>query len=135
MTVSRGTLHTDRAQGVYTNGAVELGVILSSRAFNVWSTVLALILVILWLLESAATLAGVFNGKVLSLDRGWRATYFASNAEREENDYRKEEKDSQRTATGLTDGQALSSRPNIAHGQVSSVGLETLAGLRHRDVG
>ena len=66
---------TTTIQGVYTVGAIELGVVLESRAFRVWSTVLALLLVLLWLANAVSTLLGVVKGQVLGLDRGWRATY------------------------------------------------------------
>jgi len=69
--------------GVYTNGAVELGVVLNSRAFWVWSTVLTLILVILWIANAFASIVGVSNGKLLELDRGWRAMYYMHSAEEE----------------------------------------------------
>lgn len=62
--------------GVFTNGAVELGVVLNSRTFNIWSTILTVLLVMIWLANAGGTLVGVFNGKLLNLDRGWRAQYF-----------------------------------------------------------
>lgn len=61
--------------GVFTNAAVQLGVVLHSRAFWIWSAILTVILVIIWLANSLATVVGVCNGKVLGLDRGWRAEY------------------------------------------------------------
>lgn len=48
---------------------------LPSQAFNIWSTVLALLLVVLWVLNIGASVTGVANGKVLGLERGWRAQY------------------------------------------------------------
>ncbi|KAK3679664.1 Plasma membrane sulfite pump involved in sulfite metabolism [Recurvomyces mirabilis] len=69
--------------GVYTNAAVQLGVVLNSRAFWVWSTVLALILVILWLGNAFASCFGVVTGKVLGLDKGWGGKYYTSSAEEE----------------------------------------------------
>ena len=52
-------------QGVYTNAAVQLGKLLDSPAFRVWSTVLAIMLVIIWLACAAFTLKGVFLGTLL----------------------------------------------------------------------
>ena len=74
-------------QGVYTNAAVQLGnVVLNSRAFWIWSTILTIILVILWLTISAATAVGLFTGKLVELDRGWRANYYESSAENEKHE-------------------------------------------------
>ncbi|KAL0934816.1 malic acid transport [Colletotrichum truncatum] len=42
--------------GVYTNAAVQLGKILDSRAFKVWSTCLALVLVIIWIFNVTMTI-------------------------------------------------------------------------------
>ncbi|KOS20019.1 Sulfite efflux pump SSU1 [Escovopsis weberi] len=58
--------------GVYTNAAVQLGKTLNSPAFKVWSTILAVILVILWLLFAALTIRGIILGTMLGMDRGWR---------------------------------------------------------------
>lgn len=61
---------------------MQLGnVVLNSQAFNIWSTILTVILVILWLALFFATATGVVNGKLLELDRGWRANYYKSSAE------------------------------------------------------
>jgi len=54
-------------QGVYTNAAVQLGVLLDSSAFKVWSTVLLVALVIIWLANSILTAKGVLSGKLLGL--------------------------------------------------------------------
>lgn len=62
-------------QGVYANAAIEFGTVLPSQAFDVWSTVLVVLLVMLWLLNMAASITGVANGKVLGLDQGWRGRY------------------------------------------------------------
>lgn len=62
-------------QGVYTNAAIEFGISLPSKAFNIWSTVLTTLLVILWLLNMGASITGLLSGKLLGLGRGWRATY------------------------------------------------------------
>lgn len=69
--------------GVYTNGAVELGVVLNSRAFWVWSTVLLLLMLVLWFGNALATIIGVANGKLVNLDRGWKGTYYSHSAEEE----------------------------------------------------
>lgn len=61
---------------------MQLGnVVLNSQAFNIWSTILTVILVIFWLALLFATAIGVVNGKLLELDRGWRADYYKSSAE------------------------------------------------------
>lgn len=61
---------------------MQLGnVVLNSQAFNIWSTILTVILVIFWLALFFATAIGVVNGKLLELDRGWRASYYKSSAE------------------------------------------------------
>lgn len=73
--------------GVYTNGAVQLGVVLNSRAFWVWQTVLLLLLICIWLANVAATFIGVLNGHVLNLDRGWNGKYYSSSAEEEKEWY------------------------------------------------
>ena len=69
--------------GVYTNAAVELGKLLNSRAYWVWSTVLALLLVIIWLGNAFATLIGLTTGRVLGLDKGWTGKYYTARAEDE----------------------------------------------------
>lgn len=69
--------------GVFTNASIELGLILNSRAFKVWSAILAVFLMILWLLNAGATLLGLINGKAVGLERGWRGRYYISCAEQE----------------------------------------------------
>ena len=69
--------------GVYTNAAVQLGVVLNSIAFWYVSTILAVFLVIFWLANAGASVLGIANGKVLGLDKGWRGTYWSSSAEQE----------------------------------------------------
>lgn len=69
--------------GVYTNGAVQLGMTLNSRAFWVWQTVLLLFLICIWLANVAATFIGVVNGNVFGLDRGWGGKYYSNSAEKE----------------------------------------------------
>jgi len=59
-------------QGVYTNAAVQLGKLLDSPAFRVWSTVLAIMLVIIWLACAAFTLKGVFLGTLLGHQKVWK---------------------------------------------------------------
>lgn len=58
---------------MYTNAAVQLGKLLDSAAFKVWSTVLAIILVIIWLVNMFMTIRGVFAGTLLGLEHGWRS--------------------------------------------------------------
>ncbi|GJN76078.1 hypothetical protein Purlil1_7742 [Purpureocillium lilacinum] len=58
--------------GVYTNAAVQLGKLLDSPAFRVWSTVLAIMLVIIWLACAAFTLKGVFLGTLLGHQKVWK---------------------------------------------------------------
>ena len=69
-------------QGVFTNAAVQLGnVVLNSQAFWIWSTILTILLVMLWLAECFTTIYGVSNDRMLGLDRGWRAVCHESSAE------------------------------------------------------
>jgi hypothetical protein len=63
--------HSYTAQGVYTNAAVQLGQLLSSSAFNVWSTALAIMLVIIWLANMACMIRGDSTGNLLGLVNGW----------------------------------------------------------------
>lgn len=58
---------------MYTNAAVQLGKLLDSKAFKIWSTVLATMLVIIWLLNILMSIRGVITGSLLGLDKGWRA--------------------------------------------------------------
>ncbi|KAF6818798.1 malic acid transport [Colletotrichum plurivorum] len=46
--------------GVYTNAAIQLGKLLDSRAFKVWSTCLAAMLVVIWLVNVFMTLRMLF---------------------------------------------------------------------------
>lgn len=88
---------------MYTNAAVQLGnVTLNSRAFWVWSTVLTLLLVVLWLAASAATILGVFKGSLLELSQGWNGQYYEHNAETEKRmqQQQQEEEDHQQNANG-----------------------------------
>lgn len=45
----------------------------------------------LWLAVFFATVVGVLNGKMLGLDRGWRAVYHESSAESEKEQQKKEQ--------------------------------------------
>ncbi|KAH7118491.1 voltage-dependent anion channel [Dactylonectria macrodidyma] len=58
--------------GVYTNAAVELGKLLDAHVFRVWSTILAVTLVVFWLTLTALTLKGILQGHLLGLDHGWK---------------------------------------------------------------
>ncbi|KAK4459674.1 putative malic acid transport protein [Cladorrhinum samala] len=55
--------------GVYTNAAVQLAKLLDSPAFRVWSTVLAVALVLIWLWNICMTIRGLLNGKLLGLNK------------------------------------------------------------------
>ena len=83
-------------KGVFTNAAVQLGnIVLNSQAFWIWSTILTIMLVMLWLTVFFATVFGVLNGKILSLDRGWRGAYYESSAESEKQQQEKEHQEAQ----------------------------------------
>ncbi|KAL2826412.1 voltage-dependent anion channel [Aspergillus cavernicola] len=58
--------------GVYTNAGVHLGTLMNSPAFNVWSTVLLVILVILAIILNLLTIKGIITGEVFGLERGWK---------------------------------------------------------------
>lgn len=58
--------------GVYTNATVQLGKLLDSPVCRVWSTILVIVLIILWLVCSALTLRGVFRGTLLGMRKGWK---------------------------------------------------------------
>ncbi|KAL4781119.1 voltage-dependent anion channel [Aspergillus varians] len=58
--------------GVYTNAAVELGKLMDSPAFNVWSTALLLMLLVLWAVVNAFTLKGIVTGRIFGLEEGWK---------------------------------------------------------------
>ena len=60
------------SKGVYTNACVELGNLLDAPAFKGWSTALAAMLVILWIVITILTIRGVFTGQLLGLKHGWR---------------------------------------------------------------
>lgn len=51
---------------------------------------------ILWLAVFLATVVGVLNGKMLGLDRGWRAVYHESSAESEKEQQEKEQQEKQK---------------------------------------
>jgi tellurite resistance protein TehA-like permease len=57
--------NSDLHQGVYTNAAVQLGKILDSPAFKVWSTVLAVLLVIIWLACIVFTIRGLIRRQLV----------------------------------------------------------------------
>ena len=50
----------------------------------------------LWLAVFFATIVGVLNGKMLGLDRGWRAVYHESSAESEKEQQMKEQEEKQK---------------------------------------
>ncbi|KAI2816070.1 hypothetical protein CBS115989_7134 [Aspergillus niger] len=58
--------------GVYANGAVQLGKVMDSPAFKVWSTALTLMLIIIWIVNHIFTIRGLITGRILSLQHGWR---------------------------------------------------------------
>lgn len=62
-------------QGTFTNAAVEFGRIMDSPAFDVFSTALLLLLVLIWVIIQILTLKGIVTGQVLGLDQGWRKRY------------------------------------------------------------
>jgi len=57
---------------------------------------LTILLVVLWLAVFFATVVGVLNGRMLGLDRGWRAVYHESSAESEKDQQEKEQKEKQK---------------------------------------
>ncbi|KAJ6138133.1 hypothetical protein N7471_004619 [Penicillium samsonianum] len=61
--------------GTFTNAAVEFGRIMDSPAFDVFSTALLLLLVLVWVIIQILTLKGIVTGQVLGLDHGWRKRY------------------------------------------------------------
>ena len=82
---------------MFTNAGVQLGnVVLNSQAFWIWSTILTILLVMLWLAVFFATIFGVLNGKMLGLDRGWRVVYYESSAESEKAQQEKEQQEKQK---------------------------------------
>ncbi|KAL1957770.1 hypothetical protein VTO42DRAFT_5488 [Malbranchea cinnamomea] len=66
--------------GVYTNAAVNLGKIMDSTAFKVWSTALLLLLLVIWLVNQILTIKGLITGKLLGLDHGWRRNAYVCNS-------------------------------------------------------
>ncbi|OOF93947.1 hypothetical protein ASPCADRAFT_172875 [Aspergillus carbonarius ITEM 5010] len=62
--------------GVYTNAAVELGKVMDSPAFKVWSTVLLLLLLIIWIVNHIFTIKGLITGRIFSLQYGWRVGHY-----------------------------------------------------------
>ncbi|KAJ5615885.1 hypothetical protein N7537_000999 [Penicillium hordei] len=61
--------------GTFTNAAVEFGRLMDSPAFNVFSTALLLLLVLMWVIIQILTLKGIVTGRVLGLDHGWKKRY------------------------------------------------------------
>lgn len=55
---------------------MELGKLLDSDAFKVWSTALTIILVIIWLVLMALTIWGIFTGSLLGLEHGWKRSAY-----------------------------------------------------------
>ncbi|WEW59319.1 hypothetical protein PRK78_004788 [Emydomyces testavorans] len=58
--------------GVYTNAAVMLGKIMNSPAFDVWCTVLAILLVLIALNNHIWTIRGLIQGTIFGLEKGWK---------------------------------------------------------------
>ncbi|KAL4865763.1 hypothetical protein BDV12DRAFT_187943 [Aspergillus spectabilis] len=58
--------------GVYTNAAVRLVKLMDSPAFDVWSTALLLMLVLLWIVVTLFTLKGTATGRIFRLEDGWK---------------------------------------------------------------
>lgn len=52
---------------------------MDSPAFNVWSTVLLVLLIIMCIVMHIYTIKGLFTGKVLGLMHGWRARAYHEN--------------------------------------------------------
>jgi hypothetical protein len=48
---------------------------MESPAFDVLSTALLLLLVLMWVIIQIFTLKGIVTGRVLGLDHGWRKRY------------------------------------------------------------
>ncbi|KAJ5185072.1 C4-dicarboxylate transporter/malic acid transport protein [Penicillium cf. griseofulvum] len=72
----RGLLTILRSlQGTFTNAAVEFGKLMDSPTFDVFSTALLLLLVIIWIIIQIFTLKGIVTGGVFGLDHGWRKRY------------------------------------------------------------
>lgn len=62
----------DRKQGVFTNAAVEFGKTMDSPAFAVVSIALLLILLLMWFAVQILTIKGIFTGRILGLEHGWK---------------------------------------------------------------
>ncbi|KAJ5954797.1 hypothetical protein N7501_009076, partial [Penicillium viridicatum] len=61
--------------GTFTNSAVEFGRLMDSPVFDVFSTALLLLLVLMWVIIQLLTLKGIVTGRVLGLDHGWGKPY------------------------------------------------------------
>ncbi|CAI7633644.1 unnamed protein product [Penicillium viridicatum] len=61
--------------GTFTNAAVEFGRLMDSPAFDVFSTALLLLLVLMWVIIQLLTLKGIVTRRVLGLDHGWGKPY------------------------------------------------------------
>lgn len=48
---------------------------MDSPAFDVFSTALLLLLVLMWVIIQIFTLEGIVTGRVLGMDHGWRKLY------------------------------------------------------------
>ena len=115
--------------GVYTNAAVELGVVLHSRAFWVVQTILVLLMLIFWFANVFASIIGVLNGKLLNLDHGWRGTYYTNSAEDEKQAAGQSEQQS--SNGGQANGQQQSGSQGSDWSQQN--GDAQNGGLRQRD--
>ncbi|OKL56090.1 hypothetical protein UA08_08779 [Talaromyces atroroseus] len=51
--------------GVYTNATVQLGQLMHSPAFNVWSTILLIMLLLIWIANHVFTIKGLITGSLL----------------------------------------------------------------------
>ncbi|KAJ1325461.1 Voltage-dependent anion channel [Microdochium nivale] len=60
--------------GVYTNGAIQLGELLDSTVFRVWSAILTILMTMIWLGCTAMTIKGCLDGSILGLEHGWRSS-------------------------------------------------------------
>ncbi|KAH8819368.1 voltage-dependent anion channel [Xylogone sp. PMI_703] len=69
--------------GVYTNAAVQLGTLMDSPAFNVWSTALTIMLVIMAIVNTVFTIKGIATGKLLGLKSGWKKQEYTHNSDEE----------------------------------------------------
>ena len=123
---------------MYTNGAIQLGVVLNSRAFWVWSTTLTLLLVILWLLNAAASLLGVANGQLLDLNRGWGAKYYTQSAEEEKQQQQEQEQEQSQQDSNEDEKKSQGSEEQSQGGDAQQSSMEgayerRTAGLRQRD--